>query len=277
MLRAITESVLRTNVAGRPFLDLLTLERADMEREVFRLLSKRWEELDSKSLGIELEGLSLIDLHPPSEVVRKYYEVAIAMEERDRTINDAKKEKVVIDKAARIEARQILTRAQADQVEKINDARGATERFLSRSKARQTLDFYSEVQLCLEGVDAVLSGAEPATFTAYERRREAYLKVHKDADFFQEVKLCIDSVDAVLRGKESPVLTAYERRREDALALQAGLTDFRIFWETVSQALKGRDLLLIDAERVPGQRNLMLFDPELMRVPAPLMPLKPNE
>ena len=46
-----------------------------------------------------------------------------------------------------------------------------------------------------------------------------------------------------------------------------GLTDFRIYWDVLTNALRGRDLVLIDADNVKGQRNLFLFDPDQWRPP----------
>ena len=45
------------------------------------------------------------------------------------------------------------------------------------------------------------------------------------------------------------------------------LTDFRIYWDVLTNALRGRDLVLIDADNVKGQRNLFLFDPDQWRPP----------
>jgi hypothetical protein len=90
-------------------------------------------------------------------------------------------------------------------------------------------------------------------------------------DFTEEWRLASGAVDAVLAGQ--PVAEAEAQRqqkRRDLLARQGALTDFRLFWETAGKALAGRDLLLIDAEGVRGQRNLMLFDPELLRTPIPM-------
>src|SRR5262249_30660531 len=63
----------------------------------------------------------------------------------------------------------------------------------------------------------------------------------------------------------------YLRRRQQAGMLQASLTDFRLFWDALGRALSGRDLMLIDADRVPGRRHLMLFDPQQFRVPVPML------
>ena len=48
------------------------------------------------------------------------------------------------------------------------------------------------------------------------------------------------------------------------------LVDFRLYWDNLARALSGRELLLIDADQVRGQRNLMLFDPDQLRIPVPM-------
>ena len=48
VLRANTEAVLRATIAGRQFVDLLTVERAEFQEEVFRRLKDLCRQLDSK-------------------------------------------------------------------------------------------------------------------------------------------------------------------------------------------------------------------------------------
>ncbi len=57
----------------------------------------------------------------------------------------------------------------------------------------------------------------------------------------------------------------YEERRAELRRVQAALTDFRLYWNALTQALSGRDKVLLDTDRLPGRRNLFLFDPELFR------------
>lgn len=59
----------------------------------------------------------------------------------------------------------------------------------------------------------------------------------------------------------------YEQRRAELLARQTAVADFRLFWDALGQALKDREKILIDAEKVPGHRQLLLFDPEAVRPP----------
>ena len=48
------------------------------------------------------------------------------------------------------------------------------------------------------------------------------------------------------------------------------LMKFALYWDAIGNALSGREMLLIDSDKVAGRRNLMLFDPELFRVPFPV-------
>ncbi len=50
----------------------------------------------------------------------------------------------------------------------------------------------------------------------------------------------------------------YWERRADAVARQAVLTDFRLYWEALSAALTDREKVIIDADNAPGRRHLWL-------------------
>jgi Cu+-exporting ATPase len=90
----------------------------------------------------------------------------------------------------------------------------------------------------------------------------------------QEGALLGEALDDILSGRSSSAAFAdYERRRNELIALQMALTDFRLFWDTLGRALAGRDKLLIDADQVPGRRQLLMFDLDQLRVPVPMMGL----
>ena len=63
----------------------------------------------------------------------------------------------------------------------------------------------------------------------------------------------------------------YERGRQARLALQAALTDFRLYWDALTQALAGREKVIIDADNVRGRRHLLLVDPDQFRFPFPFV------
>jgi regulator of protease activity HflC (stomatin/prohibitin superfamily) len=237
LIRSSGEAVLREVVAGRQFADLLTRFRDSFQKDVLAKLDQRLQEYGN--LGIRLEGMDLNDLHPPVEVVPDYERVTMAMEGRDRQINEAETEKMRVysdsrlpgTRAARVKQDQILQSARADAHEKLQEAKAAKTAFLARLQARSTLSAQEEWSLLQDALHAIGSGQEPAG-----------------------------------------VIRDYESRRQQRIALLTTLTDFRLFWEALGQALAGREKILIDADKVPGRRQLLLFDPEQFRIPTPVLP-----
>jgi hypothetical protein len=222
--------VLRTLVAGRPFHELLTVRRAQFQDEVLARLQAKCAAYGSSGLGIALDGISLIDLHPPQDVVSAYYEVAQAMENRARRINLAEETATSKLNAAKAEAAKILAQARAAQNEKVLRAEGEKTRFVQRSQARRELSVRQELLLTLDAMGAVMKGTSP-------------LQAEKEM----------------------------QDRRTRLVALQGVLTDFRQYWDSVAKALTGRELFLIDTDKIMGRRQLFLFDPEQLRVPVPML------
>src|SRR5262249_28989190 len=123
----------------------------------------------------------------------------------------------------------------------------------------------------------IIHQAEAARYEKVTRAaayREAFLKrsqARKILDFDQEWELFAGALAAPLDGtRATDAERTYQQRRREMIAAQEKLTEFRLFWDTVSGALKDRDLVLIDAENVPGRRHLWLTDPDLLRPPAPI-------
>jgi Cu+-exporting ATPase len=63
----------------------------------------------------------------------------------------------------------------------------------------------------------------------------------------------------------------YLHRREEALVQQQLLMDFRAYWDALSAALANREKILIDADKVPGRRNLWLVPLGPFGLPMPGM------
>jgi regulator of protease activity HflC (stomatin/prohibitin superfamily) len=110
-----------------------------------------------------------------------------------------------------------------------------------------------------------LARARRAEFLARYRARTRLSAV-------REWGLLRDAVAAVLSGQSSDEAgKEYQRRRGEALAGQAALTDFRLYWDGLGAALAGREKILIDAEKVPGRRHLWLLPTEPTGFPFPAM------
>ncbi|HLJ93251.1 MAG TPA: cation-translocating P-type ATPase family protein [Gemmataceae bacterium] len=236
ILRAATESVLREAVAGQAFQNLLTVQRERFQQESLRRVEERCRAYGS--LGIRLEGLSLHDLHPPQEVVESYHNVTRAMQARDRQVNDAEAEalRATIDEAGNARTRRAaLVRALQIQRQ-------------SKAAAHETVTQADAAQAAFLARHRVRSRL--ATAEEWQLLREA----------FRSIWLGQGAVAAY---------QDYDRNRQARLALQAALTDFRLYWDALAQALVGRDKVIIDADKVPGRRHLLFLDPELFRLPFP--------
>jgi regulator of protease activity HflC (stomatin/prohibitin superfamily) len=230
VIRAAAESALREAVAGRPFIELLTVERGKLQRDVVGRLERRCHAYGPNGLGIAIDGLALPDVHPPQDVVQAYHEVARAMENRDRMVNEALAAAIRQERESQAEAIKTVRVAEAD-------------------KHRQLL----------------LAQADKAVFLARLRART-------ELNAEQEWLLARDAVLALFRGQPTEIVYQdYQRRRRQLLTAQAALTDFRLFWDALGLALAGREKVILDADRVPGRRQLLLFDPDKFRVPVPIL------
>jgi regulator of protease activity HflC (stomatin/prohibitin superfamily) len=232
ILRAATESVLREAVAGQPFEDLLTFKRERFQQEALAQVQKRCQAYDR--LGIRLDGLSLHDLHPPQDVVESYHNVTKAMQARDRQVNEAEAEAL---------------RATVDQEGNARTKRAALVRALQIRREAKAAAHERVVQ----------AAAAHSAFFARQAVRS-----HLSAD--EDWQLLKDAFRAVWLGQAPfAAYQDYERNREARLVLQAALTDFRLYWDALAQALAGREKVIIDADKVPGRRHLLFIDPEQFR------------
>jgi heavy metal translocating P-type ATPase len=220
-LRTTTEAVLREAVAGRPFADLLTVGRASLSQDLLPRIGER-----AVGLGFAVDGLAVHDLHPPAEVVDAYHDVARALEDRDRQINEAEAAATRTRRAVAASALRTVRDAEGRSAEQVALAKASYDAFAGWHAARARLDPDDEARLAAEAVAAVLAGQ------------------NSDA-----------------------ALTEYRKRRDELLAVRRSLTEFRLSWEALAAALGGRAKVIVDADRVPGRRQLLLFDP------SPAMPV----
>src|SRR5262249_54339748 len=155
--------VLRELVAGHSFLELLTVRRAELERVALARLNQRLAEAAPGGLGIELDGFTLHDLHPPPEVVNSYHTVAKAIQERDRVINEAAADAIQIRRRAEEEAYRLTRRAQADAHARTEDAKAARDEFLAWHHVRVTLTPAEKARFASERAERLKAGQDMAT------------------------------------------------------------------------------------------------------------------
>jgi Cu+-exporting ATPase len=206
VIRASTESALREEIAGRPFLDLLTVGRASFDRAVLDRLQRRCAEYASGGLGIVLDGLALHDLHPPQEVVPAYHEVAKAMETRDRLVNAAEAGRIRDMRAAQVARQQAINRAEADANETVKSAEAASDRFLTRWQMRSVLTEQEEIELVAQMLQELMNGADKATaLRDYGRRRHDLMAAHQA---LTEFRLFWEALAESLSGRPKMIIDA---------------------------------------------------------------------
>ena len=100
----------------------------------------------------------------------------------------------------------------------------------------------------------------------------ARLRSRNELSAADEWNLLSAAAAAVAEGQDADtVYRDWQRRRRERLAVQVFLTDFRLVMETVVEGLSKRDKIIVDADKVPGRRHLLLFDPEWFRPPPVLL------
>jgi regulator of protease activity HflC (stomatin/prohibitin superfamily) len=235
VLRSAGESVLRETIAGQKFNDLLTTNRAVFQEKVREHLSERLAEYSPKGLDGQ---------YGPKGLGVRLEGVALTDLHPPR--------EVVADYHA-------VTRAKEGLDEKVNRAEAAS---LKRER---------------EAKSAALSivrqaGADRFAKTKQaEAERDVFLArqhARTHLSLVEEGKLIVEAFQAWQNGlPPSQVQREYELIRKERLSGQAALTDFRIYWDALAQVLAGREKIIIDADKVPGKRQLLLFDPDLLKLP----------
>ena len=173
--------MLRELVAGRRFLELLTVRRAELEVAALDLLTRRLADAVPGGLGVELDGVTLHDLHPPPEVVNSYHTVAKAIQERDRAVNEAAADALQIRRRAEEAAFHVTRRAQADAHARTADARAERDAFLAWNRVRAALTPAEEAALAAERADRLKAGQDAAAVDRDIASRRAKLLADRRA------------------------------------------------------------------------------------------------
>jgi HflK protein len=200
LLRYATESVLREAISARPFFDLLTVSREELQKQVQQRLEARCQDYQ---LGIRIEGVSLSDLHPPPEVVEDYHRVAKAMEDRDRNVNEAQAEALKMRRSAEAQGLEMTRKAEEEAYRKVKDAEAARDGFLARLRARQELTADEDQQLRRE---VAAQFADPQQFyEEYQRRRQQRIALNA---FLTDFRLTLETLTKVLGLRNKVIVDA---------------------------------------------------------------------
>jgi Cu+-exporting ATPase len=170
-----------------------------------------------------------------------------------------------------------VTRAMEKRDEEVNRAEADRLRAERAQQADTQRAIHQAAAAHLEKVE--IARANQAAFHARQAER-GRLSLEEEWRLFSTAWLAVSrGTSAEEAGRD------YLRRRDESRALQAALTDFRLYWDAVGEVLGKRDKVLIDADRVPGRRNLWLlplesfglFPPAAMPGERPRTPPRDSE
>jgi membrane protease subunit HflK len=149
------ESVAR-ELIGRQALDaLLTAERYEIEASLEEILQQRLDEL---GIGVRIDSVHIVDLHPPQGAVNAFRDVSSAREDRQTRIHNAYEVQARELPLARGAAILDVAREKADAVARVADARGKAAGYSARSRAYRVAPAILHDLLWIETAERVLAG-----------------------------------------------------------------------------------------------------------------------
>jgi membrane protease subunit HflK len=153
LVRVTAETALRWTLAQLPLDAILTSERGAIEAAWARALRAA---LAPYAVGVEVVSTHLIDAHPPLEVVESFREVASAIEEKTRAIDEAEGYQLERIPVARGEAQAALRAAEGYSERLAHRSGGESAAFRLRAREFAAHPEVTRFRLYAETVDFVL-------------------------------------------------------------------------------------------------------------------------
>jgi Cu+-exporting ATPase len=242
-LRAVTESVLREVAATESLDAVLTNRRREIEAACLRRIRNL---MTSYDIGVEVLDLSLLDVHPPQQVVPAYRQVADALEQREQFINEAEG----------YYARKVLSAAGEQAIRVLTDSTGSAKRLPDASTTGGVTGWqlddalWQKLTANFDSPDRVLSGEAAAKLLTArrERTRKVQAATGSAARFNSVVRV---------------------------FAEQPTLTSLHLYWTTIEKVLVARPLMILDPA-LRGKSHLWLTEPgqSPIRLPSADTPLQ---
>lgn len=242
VLQSIAESSLRELVARNSLDGTLTEGRRDIE---VRWVRRVRNGADQYGLGVEVTAASLLDVHPPRQVVPSYRQVADAIELQAQLTNEAEAyyARTVLS-AAGEEAIRVLSRSVALSTAGESTTGAVTDWSLTDSLWKTLIAESDESSMRLSGEAArrMLTARQEAT---------------------QRTTAAIGSAARI--NSLAPLFLK-----------QPSLTGQHLYWQTMAATLADRAVTVLDPG-VTGRRHIFLVDPDEFSAPSILQPRPQDE
>lgn len=149
----VAEAVLTETVATMPIDELLTRGRVGVQD---RIKVQTQEILDRRRSGISIVSASIMAMTLDRSVAQAFQDVADAMADREKMINEAQAYRSNLVPTARGDARTTLSEAEAYKQQRVAEAVGGSSRFLALQKEYEKGPKITRTRLYLEAMEKVL-------------------------------------------------------------------------------------------------------------------------
>jgi modulator of FtsH protease HflK len=152
-VEGVSEAVLTETVAAMPIDELLTRGRVGVQD---RIKVQTQEILDRRRSGISIVSASIMAMTLDRSVAQAFQDVADAMADREKMINEAQAYRSNLVPTARGNARTTLSEAEAYKQQRVAEAVGGASRFLALQKEYEKGPKITRTRLYLEAMERVL-------------------------------------------------------------------------------------------------------------------------
>ena len=156
-IRDISEAMVRKTIGNANVTEVLTTERAQLASEIQRDLQSTLNQYD---IGVRIVTVKFQDVTPPDPVKAAYNEVNESEQQRESLIFQAREQFNREVPRARGEAKKVLQEAEGYAVERVNKARGETNRFLALLTEYRKAPSVTRSRIYLETLEEVLPRLE---------------------------------------------------------------------------------------------------------------------
>lgn len=156
-IRDIAEVAMRLSVGDGSVDEVLTFGKMDIAEAVREKLQTI---LDSYGLGIQIVLVALQDVNPPDKVKPAFDEVNSAMQDKDKLIQEARREYNEVVPRAEGEAEKMIKEAEGYAVERVNTAKGDAQKFVALWREYRNAKDVTRRRLYLETLSGVIPRLE---------------------------------------------------------------------------------------------------------------------
>ncbi|MEA1997491.1 MAG: FtsH protease activity modulator HflK, partial [Gemmatimonadota bacterium] len=152
-VRSASEATLRQIIGNHKIDEALTDGKFQIQTEIHESLQRI---LDLYEAGVLIVAVQLQDVHPPEQVIASFKDVASALEDKSKFINQAQGYQNDIIPRTRGRAEEMLRQAESYKEQRTLRAEGEAERFLKVFAEYERAPRVTEKRLYLETMEKVL-------------------------------------------------------------------------------------------------------------------------